>query len=31
MFVDEMVWRAEHRSLPEKREALNLAFSFDIA
>ena len=30
MFIDEAVWRAEHQSLPAKREALCLAFGCDL-
>ena len=30
MFVDEAVWRAEHSTLPAKREALCLAFGVDL-
>ena len=30
MFIDEAVWRAEHQSLPAKREALCLAFGVDL-
>lgn len=30
MFIDEAVWRAEHQSLPSKREALCLAFGVDL-
>ena len=31
MYVDELVWRAEHRSLAERREALCACFSFKLA
>ena len=30
MFIDEAAWRAEHQSLPAKREALCLAFGVDL-
>ena len=30
MFIDEAVWRAEHNSLPAKREALCLCFGVDL-
>ena len=30
MFVDEHVWRAEHRSLAEKRESLCKIFNFKL-
>lgn len=30
MFIDEAVWRAEHATLPDKREALCLAYGVDL-
>ena len=30
MFIDEAVWRAEHGTLPQKREALCHAFAVDL-
>ncbi len=31
MYVDELVWRAEHRSLAERRDSLCKCFSFELA
>ncbi len=30
MFIDEQVWRSEHSTLPQRREALCMAFNQEL-